>query len=361
MENLKTILLNFEIPESIKDVKPVGTGKINVTYEVICQNKRYILQKINADLFNPVEKLMNNISLICDYLKAKLEKTGGDPNRECLTIVKTKTGKSFYKTLNNEYYRVFIFIEGTKSLEVIENEKDFYYTALAYGKFNKLVSDFDASKLYEILPNFHNTPVRYQNLLEAIKNNKSKRLNTCEKEINFLKKHEKFYSCITDLLDSKKMPMRVTHNDTKLSNVLLDEKTGEPVCVVDLDTIMPGSWCYDFGDSIRSGCKSGSSDSKEANLINFRMDLFKIYVKGFLEALGKDITEIEKDNLANSAVLITLEQAIRYLSDYLDGDVYYRVNDPLQNLYRCRVQIKLAQDMLNNLEEMKNYVKSIKV
>lgn len=358
-QHLIDVFKNFS-PSKVISLEPFGWGKLNKTYKVFTEDsKSYIFQKINHELFNPVDKLMKNIELICDFVKKEAKSAGEDPNRVSLTIVKTQDNKTYYVNEDGtEYYRVFLNIENTKSIEVCENPKDFYNCALAYGKFNKYLAHFDATELYEILPNFHNTPMRYKALLKAIEEDKCDRVKGCKEEIQFFHERSSFYSVITDLLESGKMPTRVTHNDTKLSNALLDSETGEAVAVCDLDTIMPGSWCYDFGDSIRSGCKSGSSDSKDASVIFFRMDLFKSYVRGFMKSVGDSLTQVEKDNLVNASIVIALELAIRYLTDYLEGDKYFQHPDPLMNLYRCRVQMKLAADMEKMKGQMEEFVRN---
>ena len=242
--------------------------------------------------------------------------------------------------------------EGCYNDDLTRNSKDFYYSAIAFGNFNNLLAEFDASKLYEILPNFHNTKVRYQNFLTALEKDEFNRAKDCQKEIEFIKARESYYGKIVDMLASGEMPLKVTHNDTKLNNVLLDDKTSEPVCVIDLDTIMPGSICYDFGDSIRSGCNSSVEDEQDISKVYFRLDLFEMYAKGFLEALGSRIEPIERKNLAFGAILMTIECGMRFLTDYLSGDTYFRTSRQGQNLDRTRTQLKLVADMENVFEQM---------
>ena len=360
-EELSLVLENFDIAGEVVSVEPYGEGHINRTYLAVFndngERKRYILQKINSVLFNPVEKLMQNIVSVTEFNRKKIIERGGDPDRESITVIKTKDGKSFYKRDENSYYRVYIFIERTVAYQTVTKPKDFYYSAVAFGNFNNLLAEFDASNLYEILPNFHNTLVRYENFKKAVSEDKMGRVKECEKEIEFIKEREFYYGRIVNMLNSGEMPLKVTHNDTKLNNVLLDDKTGEPVAVIDLDTIMPGSIVYDFGDSIRFGCNPAAEDEKDLSKINFRFDLYETYLDGFLTALGDSISQVEKDNLALGAILMTIECGMRFLTDYLEGDTYFRTHREGQNLDRTRTQLKLVADMEKVLDKMNSLVK----
>lgn len=361
-ENLINALKHFKIGGELVSVEPYGEGHINETYLAVYNDggaqKRYILQKINSTLFNPVEKLMENISGVTNFLREKIIARGGDADRECLTLIPTVGGNSFFKSETGECFRVYKFIEHTVCLQKIEKPEHFYNSAVAFGEFMNELSEYDASKIYEILPNFHNTPKRYNDFLAAVKEDKFKRVKDCEKEIEFFKSHADLYPAIVNLLNSGEIPLRVTHNDTKLNNVLLDDKTGLPVAVIDLDTIMPGSLLYDFGDSIRFGCNSSLEDEPDLEKVYFREDLYKVYVDGYLSKVGGSITEKEKENLPVGAILMTMECGMRFLADYLSGDVYFKTHREGQNLDRTRTQIKLASDMLDKLSELKAYALS---
>ena len=359
--NFKSVLDNFAINGEFVSCEPYGEGHINRTYLAIYnengKEKWYILQKINSTLFNPIEKLMRNIELVTEFNRARIIERGGNPDRESLTIIRTKDGKTYAQLGENDYYRVYIFITDTVAYQTVANPKDFYYSAIAFGNFNNLLAEFDASQLYEILPNFHNTVKRFNDFKTAVQNDSFNRAKDCQEEIKFIMDRENYYSIIVDKLASGEMPLKVTHNDTKLNNVLLDAKTGEPVSVIDLDTIMPGSICYDFGDSIRFGCNPCSEDEKDLSKVNFRFDLYKTYLDGFLTALGDRITQVEKDHLAMGAILMTIECGMRFLTDYLQGDTYFRTHREGQNLDRCRTQLKLVSDMEKILDEMNALVK----
>ncbi len=358
---LSKVLSNFDIKGELISCEPYGNGHINRTYLAIYNEngaqKRYIFQKINSKLFDPVEKLMNNIELVTEFNREKIRARGGDPDRESLTIVKTLSGNTYFKANEDDYYRVYIFIEDTVAYQTVQTPKDFYYSAIAFGNFNNLLAEFDASKLYEILPRFHDTRKRYGDFLKALEEDKLDRAKDCMPEIEFIKARESYYGKIVDMLASGEMPLKVTHNDTKLNNVLLDAKTGEPVAVIDLDTIMPGSICYDFGDSIRFGCNPCEEDEKDLSKVNFRFDLYKVYLEGFLEALGSRISKIEKENLAFGSILMTIECGMRFLADYLSGDTYFKTHREGQNLDRARTQLKLVADMEKVLDEMNALVK----
>ncbi|MBE5742484.1 MAG: aminoglycoside phosphotransferase family protein [Clostridiales bacterium] len=358
--DFRTILSNFNVDGEFVSCEPYGSGHINRTYAVVYKtdkgNKRYILQKINSTLFTNVDGLMNNIKLVTEFNRSEIIKRGGDPLRESLTIVYTKDGKTYYKTENDEYYRVYIFIEGAIGYDVVEKPEHFYESAVAFGKFAQLLDRFDSSQLFEILPNFHNTVKRFENFKKSLELDKLNRAKNVKAEIDFALSQEKYVSTIVDLLESGKMPWRVTHNDTKLNNVLIDTKTDKAVCVIDLDTMMAGSICYDFGDSIRFGCNPCLEDTPETEKVVFSMPLFEEYSRGYLSVFGDTITDIERKNLPMGAILMTYECGIRFLTDYLDGDVYFRLSREGQNVDRTRTQFKLVKDMHEGYDKMCNII-----
>ena len=358
--NIENILNKFSIKGNFVSVEPYGAGHINQTFLAVYdengKKKRYILQKINSKIFKSVENLMSNIEIVTNFARSKIKENGGDPDRESLTIIRTKDNKAFYKCSDEFYYRVYIFIEDTVAYQIVSNERDFYNSAVAFGKFAKTLKECDATKLYEIIPNFHNTKKRFEDFKKAVVEDILDRAKDCKEEIAFVMQRENYYSMIVDKIASGEIPLKVTHNDTKLNNVLLDAKTGEPVCVIDLDTIMPGSLCYDFGDAIRFGCNPCEEDEKDLTKVNFRFDLYKVYLDGYLTALGDDITKAEKDNLALGSIMMTIECGMRFLADYLSGDTYFKTTREGQNLDRCRTQFKLVSDMEKLLPEMEKII-----
>ena len=350
------ILFNFAIDGEFVSCEPYGSGLINRTYVAVYneggRRVRYIVQRINTNLFKNVDGLMNNIKLVTEFNRAEIMKRGGDPDRESLTLVPTKNGGTYFRTEEGDCYRVYVFIENAKGYDVVEKPEHFYESAVAFGKFAMLLDRFDSSKLFEVLPDFHNTVKRFDNFRRSLEADKFNRAKDVKKEIGFALEREKITHTIVDLLASGKMPSRVTHNDTKLNNVLIDTRTDKAVSVIDLDTMMPGSICYDFGDSIRFGCNPCLEDTPETEKVIFNMPLFEAYTKGYLSVFGDTITDIERKNLPMGAILMTYECGIRFLTDYLDGDVYFRKTREGQNIDRTRTQFKLVSDMEKRYDEM---------
>lgn len=354
-EELLKIANEFQIQGDVQEISPYGFGHINRTYLLVTSERRYILQKINHNLFKEVDKLMHNIREVSEYNRKVTLERGGDPDAECLSLVLTKNGES-YLHYGEGYYRVYKFIENSVCFQLVEKPEHFYESAVAFGSFASMLAEFDAKSLYEILPNFHNTPVRFQNFLASVKKDAFDRVKEVGPEIEFVLQREDYCPRIVSLLEEGKIPTKVTHNDTKLNNVLFHKDTGTALAVIDFDTIMPGSICYDFGDSIRFGCSTAAEDETDLDKVHFRIDLFEEYVKGYLHALGKDITVVEKDHLVDGALLMTLECGMRFLTDYLDGDTYFRISRPKQNLDRARTQFKLVSEMESQLDEMQKIV-----
>lgn len=354
--DFKKICEQFDVKGNFSDCVPYGEGHINETFLLTTENAdgskiKYILQRINSNLFKDVARLMNNIYLVTEFARKKIAEAGGDPDRESLTVVKTKDDGLYYYDGEN-YFRVYIFIDNATAYQVVEKPEHFYQSAVAFGNFANLLAEFDASELYEPLPDFHNTVKRFENLKKAIAENKSGRLDTVKAEVEFALSREALVSKIVNQLAAGSIPCKVTHNDTKLNNVLIDNATGKAVAVIDLDTIMPGTILYDFGDSIRFGCNPAAEDEKDLSKVNFDINLFEQYVKGYMSALRSSMTENEAKNLALGAIMMTYECGIRFLSDYLDGDVYFRIKRPEHNLDRTRTQFKLVSDMEKAFDDM---------
>ena len=299
---------------------------------------------------------MENYCNVCDYLKDIICKRGGDIDRQTITVVLTNDGKSFYCDSKGNYWRVIKFIKNTVTYDVSESTGDFYKVGKTFGEFQNMLIDYNAESLYETIPNFHNTKERYKSFINAIERNKANRLDNVINEVNFIIERKSDTSILVDLLQKGKLPLRVTHNDTKISNILMDAKTKEGICVIDLDTIMPGLSLYDFGDAIRSGATHVSEDEKDLNKVFIDLEFFEAFTKGFLEGTANSLTEKEIELLPMAVKIITLEQGIRFLTDYLNGDVYYKTNYNDQNLDRTRTQLKLVKDIEEKLNEMKNIV-----
>lgn len=346
--DFKPIFSQFAIAGELAACERYGEGHINDTFRLTVNERgksvHYILQRINHRLFTDVAKLMHNIELVTAFCRASVEKRGGDPLRECLNIVRTRDGAAFYCDGKN-YFRVYIFIENATTYQSVRDSRDFYESAVAFGNFANLLAEFDATQLYEILPDFHNTRVRYANFLRAVERDICGRKREVMREIDRVIARGELCGMIVDKIAAGVVPLRVTHNDTKLNNVMLDDRTGKGIAVIDLDTVMPGSLCYDFGDSIRFGCNSGAEDEPDLSKVHFRMDLYETYLQGYLSAVDTSITAAEREMLPWGAILMTYECGMRFLTDYLEGDIYFRTSRPKQNLDRARTQLKLVDEM----------------
>lgn len=338
-------------------VSPYGDGHINHTF--VTPDQKYILQKINTNVFPDADKLMDNINNVTSHLTEKIIASGGDPNRETLTIVPTKDGKLYYTTEDGEVYRVYKFINDTVYYSVVENAEVLYQAGKAFGSFQNMLNDFPGEKLYETILNFHNTRVRFENLLEAIKEDRVGRLDSVKDEVNFALEQEYMIDEVLNGIESGEIPLRVTHNDTKINNVLFDKETGKALCVIDLDTVMPGSLLYDYGDALRTGAATAAEDEKDLSLMQFSMDAFKNFTKGFLEELLPVMTKKEIELLPLSIRLLTYECGIRFLTDHLNGDTYFKIHRENHNLDRARTQFKLYQDILDKTGEMEVYIKEL--
>ncbi len=349
------IVAQYDLRGLIHSCVRYGEGHINDTFKLSMisdgEITNYILQRINNKLFIDVDKLMKNVELVTEFCRASVLARGGNPQRECLTLVKTRSGKTYYFDGDN-YFRIYVFIENATTYQVVRNSSDFYQSAVAFGSFAKLLSGFDATKLYEILPNFHDTKIRFENFINAVEKDLCGRAKEVQKEINWAIERKSLSGQIVDKIADGEIPLRVTHNDTKLNNVMIDDFTGKGLAVIDLDTVMPGSTCYDFGDSIRFGCNPSAEDERDLSKVNFRLDLYETYLKGYLFAVGDGLTKAERENLAMGAVVMTYECGIRFLTDYLQGDTYFRTTRAGQNLDRARTQFKLVDDMLKAYDKM---------
>lgn len=337
----------FDLGGEIENIEPYGEGHINSTFLITTKDKKFILQKINTNVFKKPGDVMENIFFVTEFLKKKGEET--------LNVVKTKTG-ALMKEKDNNYYRVYDFIDDAISYQIASDKVVFENVGEAFGHFQQCLSDFDASVLNETIARFHDTPNRFNDFKTAVSENAVDRLKTCEAEVKFVMDREDTFDKVVKGIEDGKIPLRVTHNDTKLNNILMNPETKKARAVIDLDTVMPGSMLYDFGDSIRFGTNTAAEDEKDLNLVHFDIELFRAFAKGFCGALGESMTELEKELLPYSAYLMTMECGMRFLGDYLSGDTYFATKYPEHNLVRCRTQFKLASEMEEAMEEMKAIV-----
>ncbi len=327
---------------------PYGSGHINETYLAVTDTGRqYILQKINSQVFRDVPALMANIEAVTAHLR----KSERDPRR-VLTLVPTLEGGSFHRE-GEGYWRVYDFVTGSLSLDQAESAADFAESASAFGHFQRLLQDFPAARLHETIPNFHDTPKRCLALREAIEKDVMGRAAGAKEEIDFALARESGAGELTEALRKGELPLRVTHNDTKLNNVLFDAKTRKALCVIDLDTVMPGLCANDFGDSIRFGASTAAEDERDLDRVSMSLDLYRAYSEAFLAACAGGLSDREVSSLPVGARMMTYECGVRFLTDYLSGDTYFRIHREGHNLDRCRTQFKLVRDMEEKWSEMR--------
>lgn len=339
----------FALQGDLKDIAPYGEGHINLTLLVTTTEKRYILQKMNTNVFPDPDKLMENICGVTEHLRSR--------GIETLTVVPTKDGKPFLK--EEHCYRVYDFIENAVTYQTASDINVFRASGKAFGEFQNYLAEFDASKLTETIKRFHDTPNRFEQFKATLEKDAFGRAKECKEEIDFVLSHENTYGIAMDELKSGALPLRVTHNDTKLNNILMDKETGNARAVIDLDTIMPGSMLFDFGDSIRFGASTAAEDEKDLSKVHFDIDLFKAYAEGYCGAVKNSITKREAELLPYGSYLMTVECGMRFLTDYLSGDTYFATKYEGHNLVRCRTQLRLAGEMEECFEEMKKIIFAI--
>ena len=352
---MEHIISLFQLQGAPVRCERYGNGHINETYLLETDAPHaYILQKVNRHVFPDIPNLMRNIELVTSYLWQQTP----DPRR-VLTLVPTVDGQTYLEDPDGEFWRVYEFVTDSLCLDHPENERDLQQSGLAFGTFQNQLAAFPAYMLTETIPHFHDTPVRYQQLKDAIRMDRAGHVKEAEAEIEAYMAFEKYAGFLMDLLKKGELPLRVTHNDTKLNNVLLDAATRTPLCVIDLDTVMPGLAANDFGDSIRFGAATAREDEQDLSKVGMSLQLFEAYSRGFLSACGTRLTPLEKETLPMGAMLMTLECGSRFLADYFNGDVYFHNARPGQNLYRARTHIKMAQDMESKLGQMQKIIASI--
>ena len=359
-EQLKAIIDRFMISGEFVQCTPISDGHINTTFHAVFRNRgaelHYLLQQINTAVFKKPDELMINIDLVTSFLRDKVIASGGDPERETLYCKPCRDGKKYYTDEAGRVWRVYNYVGGARSYNSIEDPALFYKAGYAFGDFQNKLADFPIGDLYETIPDFHHTARRYRNLMESVRRNASGRAGMCAAEIAFARARRDDVYVLTGLIETGDLPVRVTHNDTKLNNILFDSVTGEPVCIVDLDTVMPGLSLYDFGDAIRSGATTAAEDEADLSKVNFDAELYRQYAAGYLAAAGESLTPLEISLLPFSAKLMTLECGMRFLTDFIDGDVYFRTAYPEHNLVRARNQFRLVQDMEAHMDEMRRAV-----
>ena len=347
------ILANFQLDGAAVSCERYGFGHINETYLVVTTTShRYILQKINNYVFKNVPALMDNIAAVTSFLQ-----TQETDSRRVLQLIPTISQEN-YLEYDGGFWRIYDFVEESICLQLPETSADFYESAVAFGRFQQMLGSFPAHTLHETIPNFHNTADRYRQLHEAMEADTMGRLTSVQQEVEFALARESEAGTLVNMQKQGLLPLRVTHNDTKLNNVMLDNVTRKALCVIDLDTVMPGLSAYDFGDSIRFGAATAAEDETDLAKMEMDLGLFQIYAEGFLSACP-GLTQAEKEILPLGAKLMTLECGVRFLTDYLNGDTYFKIHRPDHNLDRCRTQFKLVADMESKWEQMQQVIKNI--
>ena len=357
---LKDLCSQFQLSGEFVSGKPYGEGHINDTYCItVSDGNQYILQSVNSEVFKQPEDVMDNIILILDFLHKKIAEQGGDPYRETMTLVPANDGKYYITTKDGMLFRVYRFITDAVCCQTIDNPEIFYQTGKSFGHFQKMLADFPTEKLKETIPNFHNTYQYFLKFENAVREDCLGRCAEVSAEIEFVRNHLNDTTIVMNAIEAKEIPLRVTHNDTKLNNIMFDRDNGQGVCVIDLDTVMPGSLIFDFGDSIRFGANTAAEDEIDLQKVSLDLELFERYTRGFLEELSDSISERELKLLAFSAKLLTLECGIRFLTDYLVGDTYFKIHRPKHNLDRARTQFKLVSDIEEKMPDMEKIVRNI--
>lgn len=361
-EKIEEAAGQFCVEGTPAECRRYGSGHINDTFLFRTvdgeQDHFYILQRMNTHVFHDPKGLMQNISGVTTYLREQIVRNGGDPQRETLTLVRTKAGEDYYVDSLGSWWRMYLLIADAVGYDTAEKEGVFYQSAKAFGHFQRLLDQYPVSLLTETIPDFHNTPKRFEAFCRAVEEDVCDRAQGVGSEIAFIMDRKGEMSLVMDQLERGEIPRRVTHNDTKLNNVLIDIHTGQAICVIDLDTVMPGTAVFDFGDSIRFGANTAAEDEKDLSRVSLSLPLYETYAKGFLEGCGGSLTDAEVRLLPWGAKIMTLECGMRFLTDYLEGDKYFRIHRPEHNLDRARTQIALVADMERKWDEMGRLARS---
>ncbi len=363
MNNLQKVVEQFALQGDVVDIKKINKGYINSTYRIETVSKsnhthKYLLQRINTNVFENFDALMSNFRLITEHLAKNLEMPGQHKHGPVHKIYPTKDGKLYYVN-GKSVWRVMKYLDNTYSLDIPNSSDLFYYAGVSFGRFIKAASSVDISEIYEVIPDFHNTKKRYLDLEEVISRNPCSRVEGVSREIAYIRANTDLFGKISDALESGKIPTRVCHNDCNLNNILFDRDTHLPVAIIDLDTVMPSSPLYDFGDSMRIGTNTAKDDEKDLSKVSCNLDLYEKYARGYMEACGDILTREELELFPYAALIITAEDGIRFLMDHINGDTYYHIDYPGQNLDRARTQLKLLDDMKSKISDIRRILQKI--
>lgn len=354
-EMILSVCRKFGISGELEETKVFTDGHINSTYfacfDCDGEKKKYLIQKVNTHVFKDQDVLMKNIIGVTKFLRKKIKADGGDPERETLHFLKCENGKYYFND-GDDCWRIYYFIDNSYTYNLIDSNEVFEDAGKSFGRFQCLLSDYPSESLKETIPDFHNTPKRIEALEQAIEQDNFSRAQSIKDEIDYALSKKEMASIALQLLENGDIPLRVTHNDTKINNILFDTETKKGICVIDLDTIMPGLSLYDFGDAIRSGASTALEDETDLSKVSVSLSLYESYVKGYLSSCAQSLTKAEVEHLAYSAWLLTFECGTRFLTDYLQGDVYFKTSRPNHNLDRARNQFAMAKDIESKLDQM---------
>jgi hypothetical protein len=361
---LERIFRAFDINGDFISAEPYGTGHINDTYALTVdqagQRVRYIFQRLNTNIFKDPRSLMGNVQRVTEHILGKLLAAGAhDVSRRVLTLVPTRDGGCYLDDPDLGFWRAYLFIERARTFDLLETERQAYQAARSFGTFQGLLADYGGPRLSETIPFFHHTRHRFETFQQAVASDPVGRAAEVEQDIAFAFGREALVDCLLDLQAAGEIPERITHNDTKLNNVMLDDVTGEGVCVLDLDTVMPGLSLYDFGDLVRSGCNPVAEDEQDVSKVVARGDIFEALAAGYLEGTGGALLPVEREHLAVAGQLLTFECGLRFLTDHLQGDTYFRIHRPGQNLDRCRTQFALVASLETQANAFMNRIRAL--
>jgi aminoglycoside phosphotransferase (APT) family kinase protein len=362
--NVPEIAEQFEFEGGFVKAAPHGSGHINDTYAVSCDRSgavvRYVLQRINHEVFKNPPAVMDNILRVTSHLRAKLEQERAtDVARRVLTVIPTRAGANYHQDADGNFWRAYGLIENARTYDVAQSPEQAFTAAKAFGDFQRMLADMPPPPLHDSIPNFHNGPMRYAQFEKALREDVVNRARNAKPEIEFLLAQGWIFDVLPKLVESGEIPVRITHNDTKINNVMFDDATGEGLCVIDLDTVMPGLAHYDFGDLVRTSTCLAAEDERDLSKVRMEMPLFESVARGYLVAAGRFLNKAERDHLVLGGKMITLIMGTRFLTDHLAGDVYYKIHREGHNLDRCRVQFELVRSIVSHEEEMNALVERI--
>lgn len=358
--DLRAVVSGFQLNGSYLDSRATGDGHINDTYKVTMRDddtvSPYIVQRINHHVFTKPWEVMDNIIRVTDHIAGKIGAVSDADRRGTLRFVPAKDGKYYLQDADGNYWRCYHYVDHARSYQLLENDRMFYHVGEAFGSFQRYLADYPAHTLHETIPMFHHTLNRLKNFKDAIANDICGRAAEVQPEIEALLSRAHIAGLLLEGLESGRLPLRVTHNDTKVNNVLLDDETMKGVCVIDLDTVMPGLAAYDFGDAIRVGASTAQEDERDVSKVGFDLSRYEAFAKGFIDGTGGLLTKAEIESLPTGALMMTYENGLRFLTDYLNGDTYFKIAYPDHNLVRCRTQIRMVECMEQQMDRMMELV-----